>query len=462
MSRKQGQDHNSGSVSKPASRRAVLSSLGAAGIAGLAGCSGSGGSGGGQEGTTVGESGDGKVTVDFWMYFGGEEGSEIRSLIKEFENKHPKININEQSVPFSSFLDKLYTAVSGGKAPHLASYYLSYTRYMQQLCDPIDEYAPDGIVDQYFPITQRNMQLNGKTYALPLDIHSQMLVTNDDVLEKNGVEAPQSWEDLKKACQTLQDGGVSRPFSAIPGPYPQNLFRSYYLMLLQANGSAVKKQGDKFDVIFNETDVGKQTAKTMMSVTGERGWDNPTVGDQSARTSAFINDNLPMMINGNWVVNSFENDNEEIVDGLNFTFHKPYIFPGAKENKRAWAESNSLYFPKNPNHTDKEKQAAVKFANWVTNNHPVWATTAGHLPASKEVAKMDTVRNSPYWKDYKIVETLWEMASNDEIRYQPRTPINWNAVRFWQPMVDAYGQKISALKGLNKSADKLTQALKNA
>jgi ABC-type glycerol-3-phosphate transport system substrate-binding protein len=237
----------------------------------------------------------------------------------------------------------------------------------------------------------------------------------------------------------------------------QAALRAYIIALEQAGGNLFEGDSGNYEVAFtNQT--GMETAKLMYDVTGDLGWDKQQLQSDSGRVEDFVSDKLGMFIAGTWSINNFENENGEIPKDLNFSFHKPFFFPGQGEDI-AWAESNSLYFPKNPNHTEEEKQAAVEFGEFVTQNNLLWAEAGGHLPAAKKVATSDKVQNLKLWTDHGTISTMYEMVKNKQVRYQPQTSINLNSPKFWGTMVDMYLHNVGPEKAITTIGNKVQSAL---
>jgi ABC-type glycerol-3-phosphate transport system substrate-binding protein len=382
----------------------------------------------------------------------------MTALIEEFNSLDNGIHVNEQGIPFPEFLNKLFTAVNSGNAPHVASYYGSYGRHLEPVTHPIDDYLSKGAKNEYFDIAWDNLQVDGSTYALPIDIHGKALYTNDSVLESAGVEPDfTDWEAFSSACDTIVDETDSRAFSFLNWNSGQAAFRAYLIALTQAGGDVVTGEPGNYEVAY-DSDVGMQTAELMTNVTGDFGWDIPQFQSDSARVQDFLAGDLGMFIAGTWSVNNFENEDGNLPEDLSFSFQKPFFFPGDGEDV-AWAESNSLYFPTNPNHTEEEKQAAVEFAEYVTQNNTLWASAGGHLPAAESVATSSEVKNTALWKEHGTIETMYEMVSNGKVRYQPKTAIHLNSDRFWGPFLDMYIQNTDVQSGVTASVDELKQAL---
>ncbi len=441
------------------SRRTVLAGSAAALTTGLAGCAGLTG-GSSNSGDTGNAGGSGPTEIEYWMYFGAQEKREMTKLVEDFNSKHDDIRVKAQSVPFGSFLDKLFTSVNSKNAPHVASYYGSYGRYLRPICHPVDQYLSQGTGDEYFDIAWSNLQVEDKTYALPIDVHGKALYTNDAVMEKAGLDPKREfkdWESFSQACSTIKSETDARPFSFLNWNAGQAAFRTYLIALTQAGGSVLEGKPGSFEVTYDDA-TGVETAEMMASITGDLGWDTPTFQSDSARVKDFIGDRLGMFIAGTWSTNNFENENGKIPDDLSFHFKKPFMFPGDGEDV-AWAESNSLYFPKNPNHTEAEKRAAVKFAEYVTQNNYLWASAGGHLPAAKEVATSKKVKNTKLWKEFGTISTMYDMVKNKQVRYQPKTNIHLNSPKFWSPFIDLYLHNVEPKKAVTTSAETLRQAL---
>jgi len=443
------------------SRRGVLGATGAALTTGLAGCAGLTGGGGSGSSSSDGGSSSGDVEIDYWFYFGAQEREVMRSLIDEFNAMDNGITVNPQGVPFGEFLNKLFTSVNANNSPHIVSFFGSYGQHLEPVTHSIDDYLSSGAKNEYFDIAWDSLQVDGSTYALPIDIHGKAVYTNDDVLESAGVDPDfTDWGSFSDACDTIVGDTDSRAFSFLNWKSGQEAFRAYTSAITQAGGSVLSGDSGSYEVTY-DNDVGMETAQLMANITGEFGWDTPQFQSDSARVEDFIAGELGMFIAGTWSVNNFKNEQGEIMEDLSLSFQKPFMFPGDGENV-AWCESNSLFFPENDNHTDAEKQAAVEFAEFVTQNNTQWAVAGGHLPAAESVATSNEVQSTALWEDVGTISTMHEMVTNGEVQYQPQTPVDINSSRFWGPFLDIYLQNTDVSSGLNASASELQSALDNA
>jgi len=449
-------------------RRSVIRGLGAAGLAGLAGCGGSDsddpaanpdGDGDGGDGTTGG-GGDDVTEIVFWEYFGGTEQNEIQSLVEEFNTQHDGIQVEMSNVPFDNFFDAVFTAIASEDAPHVTTYWMSFSNYMVQegAIDPIDEYM-EVSVDDYYESAHPAMQVDGNVYALPMDIHGNMLISNLSVLEEAGVDGvPDDWESFQSACNAVKENTDARPFALMDSNSPVIGMRQYFTVLQQEGAQLVEGSPEEgWDVVYGDSEEALNAAQFVDDVTGEYEWDTTDLSDADERWTLFRDDELGMILGGNWMVNTLQNEDDEIPEDLEFTYSKPYVFPGGEPG--TFGESTGYFFPSDPSHTEEERQAAVTFAEWITHNNPLWAQTAGHLPAAKEVGESDEVTSSDLYQEYNIVSTLAEMADAGEMVYHPRLPIDIYTSEISSPFVDVYAQNTDPADALESSASAMEDRL---
>jgi multiple sugar transport system substrate-binding protein len=287
-----------------------------------------------------------------------------------------------------------------------------------------------------------------------------MLATNNTVLEEaNAPMEPTTKEELFEAANAIKQNTDKRPFFLQTYNNVYEGFRVYYSLLRQ-QGGRVFKNGDwtTGEPVFHETEEGAAAAEFYSSVTGEHGWDATNdLSDQNVRINDFKNGEAGMGFLGNWTVNRFQNESNEVIDGLDFSYHAPWGFDGSE--KKTFCESNAFFFPSNPEHTEAEKKARVQFVEYITQNNPVWGTGAAHLPSTPEVAESDVVTSHPLYEEYDVIKTLSEMAENDQLRYQPQTDVNFYASEIGGPLSNIYAQNVEPQEGITKAANAISSRM---
>lgn len=70
----------------------------------------------------------------------------------------------------------------------------------------INEYADDEILSRFYAAVIDAYTVQGRLVAMPWFAGGGMLYYRSDLLEKYGLEVPQTWDDLAVAAKTIQDG----------------------------------------------------------------------------------------------------------------------------------------------------------------------------------------------------------------------------------------------------------------
>jgi raffinose/stachyose/melibiose transport system substrate-binding protein len=174
---------------------------------------------------------------------GGTGENPIMPIVRAFEKANPGIKVEVSQTPPDQYPQILRTQLRSGTGPDL--FYGSTGTGAPNSILPLAEagFVADvsdaswvsTIPDSVKPL----LELDGKTYMLPLEYSANGMVFNEDNFKKFGVEIPQTFDDLVAACETIMSkGGVP---IALAGGVPQN--PSMVAMLL-ANSYVYNKVPD--------------------------------------------------------------------------------------------------------------------------------------------------------------------------------------------------------------------------
>lgn len=215
---------------KTSRRSGMLAAVAIAAIA-LAGCSSSGSgdepvnSSGGS--TTSDQSADtgssetaaDEVTLTFWGTYGNGGNTTqtdvlSQMIIPAFEAANPGIKINYVDIPYDSLLQKLTTSAAGGELPDLVRSDIGWVAKLASLgvFAQLDGVMPDfdKLSADNYPGSLATNKWNGHYYGLPLDTNTRVLISNQDVLTKAGIDKPPAtFDDLKADAPKLAANGVS-------------------------------------------------------------------------------------------------------------------------------------------------------------------------------------------------------------------------------------------------------------
>lgn len=171
-------------------RIAAVVSVAAAAVA-LSGCSGA--------------SASGPTTITFSYLWGGEEAKALEKVIADFNKSQTEIVVKGVSSPDAQ---KQLTSMSSSNgsfdiSDNFGNAVGSWAS--KGILAPLDDYLKTEKVDlgEFAPAALDQMKFEGKTYALPIAVHTQQLMYNKDLLDKAGVKPPTTMDELADAVKKL-------------------------------------------------------------------------------------------------------------------------------------------------------------------------------------------------------------------------------------------------------------------
>lgn len=144
------------------------------------------------------------ITIVHWQHHFEPRAKVVESLIKEFTQENPGIEVKFESIPYDTFFDKLVTSLSAGTGPDVFQIPVNilYQFVNQNLVLPIpsDLMPLSEIRNTFIPWTIRMSYINGKYWGFPTDVQPFMLFVNNKLLEDAGLnpaKAPKTWKELE-------------------------------------------------------------------------------------------------------------------------------------------------------------------------------------------------------------------------------------------------------------------------
>lgn len=349
------------------------------------------------------------ITIQYWCGLGMPDDLPMEELVKSFNDTNPYgIKVVETEMDWNTLYSKLALDYSTGSAPDVLT--LQQTDLLEEynygILQPIDDLFtkfggdPSDIMD----VAWNGVHINGKQYAVPIDVHPLVLYYNTDLFTAAGLDPtkpPTNMTDFLADAQKLTDPskgqyGVGLGYTA-GGP-----FRIWMSMVWQHTGGAILTP-DGTKAAFN-SQAGTESLQFMQDLIYKYKV-NPK-GEQDEEGD-FKKGIVAMEVDGPWEIWDYNP-----VAGLHYATAQ---LPVWYDQPAAWANSHTLAFPDNkkPNST----LAAMEFAMFVYNNDFYWTKYAGHQPVRKSVL------NSA---DFKAL-TLWQpiAATLPVAHFYPAIPKEW-------------------------------------
>src|SRR5580704_2292196 len=231
---------------------------GAVGALAVAGCSSSTSSSG-TSGTTAPAAGGsssppGNATsgsITWWASPINTSGKDVRQvLISDFEAKYPGIKVTLTSAPTDTDTNRatLATDISGGSAtPDVFMGDVIWPAQFgaHQLAVPLSTYLPASYWNQFAPGLVQGATYKGQIYGSPLFEDQGFLYYRKDLLAKEHLPVPTTWEKVESEAQTLQKAALVKYGFVWQGGSYEGLTCNFTEYLADAGGTATNSSYTK-------------------------------------------------------------------------------------------------------------------------------------------------------------------------------------------------------------------------
>ncbi|WP_027092233.1 extracellular solute-binding protein [Cohnella thermotolerans] len=317
-------------------------------------------------------------TITFWTPLTGDDGAYMDQLVKDYNATNPEYKVKH--IVTSDMYTKISTVMNTGKGvPDLAIIHADRVPgfVKQGLLEPMTNILasqPEIKQENYLPQAWSTGTIDGTQYTVPLDIHSNVMYYNKDLLKKYNAES-----FLDDNVVTI-DEMLSLKGKLDEGDYVVNDALIGWVMLaeLQNEGGDVEKDGkptvDTPEMKKAYEEVKKIADAGLMTPFGEDGY------------LMFQGGHVLFSTDGTWSSTAHAK-----VQGLNFGVTNVYSTTADKFTNRA--SSHLFAMLKNDKRTDEKEQGIGKFLEFIRENSIEWAK-AGQIVASNKV------NQSPEFKNY--------------------------------------------------------------
>ncbi len=329
---------------------------------------------------------DGKTEIVFSYLWGGAEGDALAALVDDFNASQDEIVVKGVSSPD---VQKQLTQMSSSKGAFDISDNFGYATASlasKGVLEPLDEYIErDGYdLSDFIAPAMEQAVYDGKTYAIPLGVHTHQLMYNKTLFAEAGIEAPpttiEEWaEMIPKLTKTDESGKITQlGYGQVDAP------RSFMSLAFMMGGSfwgegeespAPNNAGTKAALDFYYDNViepyGAENVQTFMSGFGEL----------YSPEHPFYTGQIAMHIDGANQVTTIEQLAPDLDYGV-----VPIPHPEAHPERAGTSEiTNSTYFiPSNSKH----KEEAWEFMKYLLDNETLGQFTKAisNLPARESLA----------------------------------------------------------------------------
>ncbi len=160
----------------------------------------------GQQGTETPDGGSTdsqKTVVTYWGLW--EPTTVMEEVISEFEKQNPDYDIQYVQQNHAQYRERLQTAIAQGQGPDLFRFHASWVPMMRNELSALPErvMSPVEYQQTFYPVAQRQLNLEGNIVGIPLMYEGLGLYYNTQIFQVANVTPPKDWEELKTVAQTL-------------------------------------------------------------------------------------------------------------------------------------------------------------------------------------------------------------------------------------------------------------------
>jgi multiple sugar transport system substrate-binding protein len=392
-------------------------------------------------GGSSGSSSGGVTNIVLWHGYVDTEGKAIKAMVAQYNASHPKVHVTAQFYGNSDYaLQKVTTAIAGGKPPDIAYLYGSWAANIAQSSKTLalNSYIksdPSFNWNDFWPSERQVATVNGKIVGVPALVDNLALVYNKTLFRKAGIPFPTAnwtWQDMRSAAAKLTIPAQKQFGWAYVNDASEDTVWRFEALLWQAGGDILSSDGKHaaFD-----SPAGVQALTLLQQMATQ---DHSVYLDSGNDLYAplFNSGHIGMLYTGPWDLSQFP----KVDFGVQ-------ILPGNLNHQTISGPDNWVLFN---NGSDRAK-AAWSFISWFTSpaQSLEWSQRTGDLPIRQSVLKLPGYAG--YTAKYNGVSTFVQNLQN-AVKVRPVTPL-------YPKISTAIGQAVQAVL-LGKAQPK--QALDSA
>lgn len=350
----------------------------------IAGCSQQGATGP-EESTEKGEGNreeaaqDEAVTLRVWIMETGlpeETEQYFEKVNKQFNEKHPNVKVEVQFIPWLSAHQNFITSIAGGNAPDIAEIGTTWNPEFSAMgaLAEMDSYVKEwGVEGGWVPALEEVGTYDEKLYGIPWYAGVRQLVYNKDILEKAGVEPPETYDDLLEASKAIKEKAGVSTYPAIG--VSQHLFLP---MVWHFGGELAVQEENEGEMkwVSKISEAPAVEAFDYYANLYKEGYvPEGAVNWSTAETrKAFAQGDLAMTIDLPPGINAMINENPEIEEKIGVA-----PLPKGENNASFVGGSNLAVFEQSEN-----KDLAAEYIRLLVEDENIreWATLTGFFPGT--------------------------------------------------------------------------------
>jgi multiple sugar transport system substrate-binding protein len=327
------------------------------------------------------------VELTFWNGFTGPDGRTMLEMIRDFNQANPDVRVTMQRMDWATYYNKLMVSCVDGRGPEVFICYASTlvrmnrAGFISPADDAYDEVGGPSLKD-FDPKVLNQLLFSGKHLGVALDVHPQGMYCNATMLKEAGLVNPDGSARPPKTAEEFVD--YARRLRKL-SPDGQTEVWGYAFSFWRVNFMAVAAQfggwfmDDKGNPTVNC--AGNVQALTFLTDLIRKDHIVPTPEASLGGWVLFRQSKSAMVFDGVYMVGDLLRLHD--LDYIGAPLPQIGPQPGTVGDSHVLCIRTGL--------TDRQRQAAIRFIRYVSNNSIRWAG-AGQVPARLSVRNTDAFR----------------------------------------------------------------------
>ncbi|WP_019914793.1 extracellular solute-binding protein [Paenibacillus sp. HW567] len=309
----------------------------------------------------------------------------VSQIIDDYQKEHPNVTIKQEVLENEQYKNKLKVLSASNELPDVgitwaAGFMEPYVK--GGLFAPLDDIlGGEQLKDKFVAGTTEAYAVDGKTYALPIELNISPIYYNKDIFAKYKLQVPTTYDEFKQVVKTLSDNGVAPIALGNKDRWTGSLW--YMYLADRIAGSDTLKKATNGSGSFDDPGLIKAAAEVQNLVdmnAFNKGF-NGLSNDEGK--SEFMNEKAAMYLMGTWELPNFTT-NPDIPQAFKdkVGFFKFPTVDGGKGNINSWVGGPGVgLFVAESSKVKEEAKAFVEYfvSKWGQDS----VTTAGVIPATK-------------------------------------------------------------------------------
>jgi multiple sugar transport system substrate-binding protein/raffinose/stachyose/melibiose transport system substrate-binding protein len=280
--------------------------------------------------TVAQDEGGDEVTV--MTYFGATLGeAALKDILADFEAESG-ITVNFVDVGHEDYKTGILIQLAGGNPPDVLSDWSGARaafKVQNGMLAPIDEMWAANDLDSQFGagMIESAVTYDGTKYLLPFGFHVAAMFYNPKVFADAGVEIPATWDELKAACGTFSEAGITPISLGSVNQWPAQFWLDY--LLLRTAGAEYRAKLMAGEASYADPEVVRAMELWKELIDGGCFPDGATANsiDWTDAADQLANGEAAMNLMGTWITGYLNGNGLEPVTDYDF-FEFPTVDEG--------------------------------------------------------------------------------------------------------------------------------------